>query len=632
MLEFIRSRAKGWFAWVIVGLITVPFALWGIQNYVGGGGPGYVAKVAGQEISQAQFDSTYQQQRSQLEQMFGGQLPEIFTEQMLRAQVIEQLVEHEMVIQAAVAQRMRISDRQLADVIRGVSAFQENGEFSQDLYVNLLRRQGMTPAMFEQRVRRDLIAEQFESGFTAAGFVTAAAIDDFIRLDRQQRQVDWLRIAASDFLGQVNVSDEAVEAYYDSNSQRYQTPEQVKVDYLEIRADQIGESMEVDEDEIRIRYDARLDSYRSPQERRASHILIRVDEGASDAEIRRARERAEGILARIRQGEDFATLASTESGDPGSAREGGDLGYFGRGMMVPSFEDVAYAMEIDQVSELVRSPFGFHIIRLDAVRGGEVKPYEEMREAIHSEIRNEQAAQRYYDLAERLTTYTYEQPDTLSIAAEELGLTVQTSAFLTRQGGEGIGQFPKVISAAFSDDVVGRGVNSEPVEISREHLLVLRLNTHQPAAIRPLAEVRDSILSTLRQQRAGELAGERADAIVQAIQAGEAPSQSAGANGMAWQVGIQLQRDSQELEPQVVDSVFAMSRPVAGKPGVEQVVLGNGDQVVTVLHQVVDGDPASAEPAQRERAEQLLLQADAKAISEALLADIREKTDITIRR
>lgn len=632
MLDFIRSRAQGWVAWVIVGFITVPFALWGIHNYVGGGGSDYVAKVAGEEISRNHFENTYQQHRMQLEQMFGGQLPEMLSEQMLRAQVLEQMVEHEMIIQAAVAQKMRISDRQLADVIRSVEAFYEGGRFSQEQYLNLLRRQGMSPAMFEQRVRRDLIAEQFDSGFSASAFVTPAMVDNFLRLEGQQREIDWLRVKAESFTAQVSIDEADIQAYYEGNSQRYQLPEQVKLDYLEIRADTLTEEVEASEDELRLRYEARLDNYRSPEERRASHILIRVDEGASEGAIRSARERAEALLGRLREGEDFATLASSESEDPGSATSGGDLGFFGRGMMVPSFEDVAFALETGQVSELVRSPFGFHIIRVEEVRGGELKPFEAVRADLQRELRFELASQRYYDLAERLATYTYEQSDTLQVAAEELGLRVQRSEFLTRQGGPGIGAHTKVITAAFSDDVLVRKVNSEPLDITRDHMIVLRLNEHRPATIRPLDEVRDAIVASLTAERASERAEARAAELLEQLRAGDSIELIAAAAAIESQTAVLFGRDSRELDAMALNALFAMPRPVDGSVVSQQLAVSGGDQMVLVLKQVIDADPAKADEAQREQVRQMLVRSDSDVASEAVLESLRAKTDIKLNR
>jgi peptidyl-prolyl cis-trans isomerase D len=632
MLDFIRSRAQGWVAWVIVGFITVPFALWGIQNYVGGGGSDYVAKVAGEEISRTHFENTYQQHRMQLEQMFGGQIPEALSEQMLRAQVLEQMVEHEMIIQAAVAQKMRISDRQLADVIRSVEAFNEDGRFSQEQYVNLLRRQGMSAAMFEQRVRRDLMAEQFDSSFSSSAFVTPAMVDNFLRLEGQQRETDWLRVKAESFTDQVSIDEADIQAYYEGNSQRYQLAEQVKVDYLEINAATLGEAVEVSEEELRLRYEARLDTYRSPEERRASHILIRVDEDASEGDIRRARERAEAVLTRLREGEDFATLANSESEDPGSASSGGDLGFFGRGMMVPSFEDVAFALETGQVSELVRSPFGFHIIRVEEVRGGELKPFDAVRADLQRELRFELASQRYYDLAERLATYTYEQPDTLQVAAEELGLTVQSSEFLTRQGGPGIGAHAKVITAAFSDDVLDRKVNSEPLDISRDHMIVLRLNEHRPATVRPLDEVRDEIVASLTRERASEMAAARAAELLEQIRTGASIEPLAAASGLESQTGVLLERETREFDAVALNALFAMPRPVDEAVVSQQLAVSGGDHMVLVLKQVIDADPAKADEAQREQIRQLLLRSEADVASEAVLESLRVKTDVKLNR
>lgn len=632
MLEFIRNRAKGWLAWVIVGLITVPFALWGIHNYIGGGGASYVAKVAGQEISQSQFENTYQQQRQQLEQMFGGQIPDMFSEQMLRAQVLEQMIEQEVVIQAALGLGMRVSDRQLANVIRSVDAFYEDGVFSQERYLNLLARQGMTPAMFEQRVRRDLLAEQLESGFSSTAFVTPQAIDAFIRLDRQQRSFEWLRVRASDFIAQLNITEADIQAWYESNAARYQTQEQVKLDYLEIRADQFVDATEVEEDELRMRYEARIDQYRSPEERRASHILVRLEDGASDAAIRAAREKAEALLARIRSGEDFATLATSESDDTGSAASGGDLGYFSRGMMVASFEDVAFALEAGQVSELVRSPFGFHIIRLEDARGGELTPYEVVREDLYREVKQERAERRYYEMVEGLANYTYEHQDSLSVAAEELGLPIQTTDFITRRGGAGIAANPRVLSAAFSDELLNRRINSDPLEISRDHTVVVRVNEHRAAALRPLDEVRDSIVAALHQQRSSELAREQAASLLTGIEQGTAMADFAAQTGVSIGSRQVIQRDSDGFEPDVIEAVFAMPRPASEGYTSHLLGLGNGDQLVLVLHEVVDADPAEADAAQRAQVEQLLRRVNAIASSEAMLSSIREKTDITIRR
>ncbi len=632
MLNYIRSRAQGWVAWVIVGIITVPFALWGIHNYVGGGGPTYLAKVGDAEIGQARFEETYQQQRQQFMQMFGGELPEMFSEQMLRAQVLEQMIEQEVLVQQAIEQKMRISNRQLAQVIRGVEVFHDNGAFSQERYVDILRRQAMTPAGFEQRLYRDLLAEQMESAFLGSAFTTTAQLDQMLRLDLQQRELSWLQIPANDFIAQLDISDAEIEQWYQANQERFQTPEQVRLDYLELRAEDFFRDIDVDEEELRIRYESRIDTYRSPEERRASHILVQIEDSPSDAQVRSARQRAEQILARIRDGEDFATLAVEESDDTGSAAQGGDLGFFGRGVMVASFEDVAFAMEEGQVSELVRSPFGFHIIRLEEVRGGEVKPFAELRDDLERELRQEIGNRRFLDAFEELASYTYEQPDTLSTAAEELGLPIQTSDVITRQGGPGIGSHGMVVQAAFSDDVLQREVNSDPIEITRDHVVVLRVNEHQPAAVRPLDEVRDDVIAVLQRERSTELARELAGRVKAAVDDGQVAMQAAEAFGYRWSVPSLIERDNRELNPMVLDTAFNMPRPAQGGHAMRLVEGNNGDQFLIKLHQVVDGDPAQASEQQRQRVEEMLLRAEANVVANGMLASMRERTDITIRR
>ncbi|HEX9802120.1 MAG TPA: SurA N-terminal domain-containing protein, partial [Gammaproteobacteria bacterium] len=485
MLEFIRSRARGWFAWVIVGMIIIPFALWGINSYIsGGGGDTSVARVGGAEISQGQLQNAFQQRRQRLQEMFGGTLPAMFSDEMIRGQVLEQLIEQEILVQVARDNGMRIGDSILAQTITGIDAFHEEGRFSNTRYQQLLRAQGMMPGMFEQRVRRDMLAAQYTGGISATSFITDADIDNYLRLQQQQRSVGYLTVASARFSDEVEISEDEIADYYQQQAQEFMQPERVKVDYLELNIDDLAKAITVDETAMRERYEARRINYASDEQRQASHILVQVPASAGDEQVNAQQSKAEAILARIRQGEAFADLAKAESDDPGSAGQGGDLGFFGRGVMDPAFEEAAFALKKGEVSELVRSSFGFHIIKLTDVRGGEVKPFEEVRAELQKEIQLERAEQQYYEMAEQLANLTYEHPESLGIAAEELQLPIKTSPFFTRDGGPGIAAEPKVTGAAFSEEILARGNNSETIELGRNHMVVLRLNDHQPESLR----------------------------------------------------------------------------------------------------------------------------------------------------
>lgn len=632
MLEYIRSRAQGVFAWLIVGAIILTFALFGINQYLSGGGDSSVATVDGAEISRMQLEQAYGQQRQRLVQMFGGKLPAMFTEKMLKQQALSQLVTKEVLVQAAYGNGIRIGDLQLAEIIRSAEVFHEDGSFSRSRYEQLLAQQGMSPGMFEAQVRRDMLAAQFESGYRDSSFVTTAEVDNLLRLQKQQRAVGYLNIALAPFSKAATVGDEEVTDYYQSNQSSFMRPERVKIDYLELDLQAFADAVTVTDAELRSRYEARKINYSTPQERRASHILIKVDENAPQSDVEAAREKAEALVSRIRAGEDFAELARENSDDPGSAKQGGDLGFFGRGAMVMEFEEAAFALQEGEVSEPVRSPFGFHIIKLTGIRGGEVKPFEAVKADIRKEIQNEQAEQRFYDMAEQLANLTYEHPESLQTASEVLGVAIKTSDYFTRQGGSGIAANPKITGAAFSEDVLVRGNNSETIELDRNRLVVLRVNDHQPEMVRPLDEVKASITATLKQNKASAEAEKLAASLLERLRAGEKPKALAAADGVTWQEKQTLLRDSDTTDPAILSTAFRLPEPQQGGFSSDTVTLSSGDLAVVVLYAVTDGDPESASEQERNMAEAQLLRATTDATSGAVMAGIRSRMDITIKQ
>lgn len=632
MLELIRSRAKGWFAWIIVGLIIIPFALWGVHQYIGAGGDNSVAKVDGVEISQGQLQTAFMQQRQRLQQMFGGKLPPMFSDEMIKSQVLQQLIEKQMLVQSAVDNGMRIGDATLASTITGIDAFQENGKFSTARYRQLLGAQGMTPGMFEQRVRRDMLASQFTGSITETAFVTRSDVDNYLRLQQQQRTLGYLNIVQSKFKDDVAVSDKEISDYYDQHSQDYMQPERVKVDYLELNLADLAASIDVDEAAMRERYEAHKINYRTPEQRKASHILIKVAKDASPEEVTAAKEKAEDILARIRKGEDFAELAKTESDDPGSAKQGGDLGFFGKGVMDPDFEKATFALKKGEISEPVRSSFGFHLIKLVDIKGGETKSFDEVKASIKKEIQNERAEKKYYDMAEQLANLTYEHPESLQVAADQLGLAIKTSAYFSRNGGAGIAKNPKVTAAAFSEDVLARGNNSESLELERNHIVVLHLKDHQPEALRPLEQVRTAIENTLKADKSKEKAKELATKLIERIRAGEKPEELAKEQGVEWSGEKTLGRDSNDIPRPVSSAAFAMPHPVEGKPVNKQIDLPTGDQAVIILYSIEEGKPDNADDKARREAETKLVQSVSRASEKSLLEGIRSRTDITTKK
>ncbi|MCW8917702.1 MAG: SurA N-terminal domain-containing protein [Gammaproteobacteria bacterium] len=633
MLQIIRDRAQGVFAWIIVGLITIPFALWGINSYFGGGGDDGVAEVDGVKISPREVQSAYQQQRDRLQQMFGGKIPEnLFSEEMMKAQVLQQLIEKEVLIQAAVENGLRIGDGQLANIITSIDAFAVDGRFDAEQYERVLARQGMSPRLFEQRVRRDLMASQLTDAIVNSEFTLPSEVDAHLRLQQQHRDIGYMVLPVSRFEDEVTVAAEELRAYYEENSRRYMEPEQVKIDYLELKTDDIATAMEVSDEELRLRYEAQKLNFRTPEERQARHLLIQADSSASVEERAAARLKAEELLQRLNSGEDFATLAQAESQDPGSARKGGDLGFFGKGVMDPAFEQAAFALKKGALSGVVESAFGFHIIKVEAIKGGESKPYEQVVVELKREIQQERAAEIYFDKAEQLANFTYEQPDTLSVAAEQLALEIKSSDYFSRSGGAGISSDGKIVTAAFSEDVLARGNNSAPIELGNDHLVVLRIKQHQPEALRPFEAVSAQIEATLKREKAMARAQETATNLLAKLQAGETPESLAASWQLEWQRQSGLQRDNKVVTSAIVQTAFRMPHPAEGTSHSELLTLASGDQALVAIYAVHSGDSSAVTANIRSDAAQRLERAANNGAEQALIAALRQRAEITIKQ
>ncbi len=629
MLDLIRQRAQGWIAWAIVILISIPFALWGVNEYFGGGRAAPAAEVDGVPISQAQLQRAYYQERQRMQEIMGANFkPELFPEEQIKLQVLQKLIRQQLILQAAASNGLRISDAHLSQNIRNVDAFQGENGFDRARYEQLLSQQGMQPAYFESQVRRDLMSQQLYRGFVDTDFTTEHQVDAYLRLQNQKRHIGYLRLPADRFSDDVEVSEEEVTAYYQENSDRFMVPERVKVAYLELDRAELASGIQVEESVLRARYEARKENYRTPEQRRARHILIAIDSEAGNDAVKAAEEKAREVLTRLKEGASFAELAEEYSDDPGSAKEGGDLGFFARGAMVPAFEDAVFSMEKGDVSDPVRSAFGIHIIKLEAVRESEVKPFSAVSDRIREDVRRERAEERFYDLADRLANLTYEQPDSLEPAAEELGLEIRETEPFPREGAkEGVAANNSFVEAAFSEDVLSGGNNSETVELESNHLVVLRVREHYPETRKPLADVQQSIRSMLLRERMAELTAEKATALAERVGAGEAPSEVAESVGQTWQEVSALERNASEPDRQIVAAAFRMSHPVGEAPTARAVTLRSGDQAVVALYSVEPGQTKVGEE-QRKQARQTVRQAASEAVYSGLVDSLWTRADI----
>jgi peptidyl-prolyl cis-trans isomerase D len=575
----------GWIAYGIIFLISIPFALWGVNSYLGGGEVAPAATVNGEEIGLRDLDQAYANYRQRLAQLFGGSIPaSLGDESVIRNRVLEQLIEETALRQYSEKQNYRIGDEELARIIRGMDEFKREGQFDAEIYQAQLRSIGYSPLGFEQQLRRSGSVEQFQKGIRATAFITPAGKKQYASLGNQTRRIRSLKYSVDP--ASIDIDANQIEQHYLSNADRYRSPETMKIDFIEVSLDSVKQNVDVDEDAVAARYQENLDAYTSAEIREASHILIKSQ---NDSESDAARARIDEIRTRIVNGESFSTLARQLSEDPGSAADGGNLGEIERGVMVPSFESTLFSMQLDELSEPVKTTFGWHLIKLHSISGGEAQSFESVRADLEDEIRTELAEVQIYEIVENLANIVYEQSDSLLPAAEQLGLTVQTSDWFNRLSGSGIAAEQKLRQLAFSAEILQQERNSEAIELGSERVVFIRLNQFKPAQSRPLEQVQDAVRSELLRNAISERGLKAGKEGLESLQAGKTLEELAS----EWSANLDdygfVERNQPQIDPDILQTGFAMAKPGQGLV-YDGRLLGSGDYVILELSAVISSD------------------------------------------
>lgn len=625
MLQSIRDGIQGWISALIIGVICVPFAFWGVTSYFTGGGEVVVADVDGGEISQRDFQQAYQS-RYQAEQRRLGNAADLIDEQSLKLQVLETMVSRESLTQHVSQGGYDISDAKLVEALRGNPYLQEDGEFSQSRYGQLLAALGMDAATYEESLRRSLRVGQLQNSLSETSLVSDAEVERLWKLQNQTRSVTAAQIKVAELAESMEVSAEDIKDWYEDNLDDYYTEERARVSYIELTVADLAGRVDVSDADIEERYEEDKDRYITPEQRRARHILIT---GTDDV----AEEKLKALKARIEAGEDFAELAKANSDDPGSAAEGGDLGLVSRGVMVKPFEEALFDLdEPGELSDIIETQFGLHLIRLDEIQEEQGQTLAEATVEIDTALRAEKAEELYVELLDQLSELSYENPAELESTAEALELTVRVSGWFTRDRGTGISADDDIRSAAFSNTVLQDKENSDVIELGDERAIVLRENGYEPAEQRSLADVSDEIEAALRNRLAAEKAEQIAEALVDAVEDdGRALSDAVKASGFeASDLGA-IKRDSSAMNAVALRDVFALPRPEADKPEVGSTELLNGDVVVYVLTAVNEADLTSdTAKAELEQLRDALEAQRGRSELFATLRDIRENTSVKL--
>lgn len=550
MFDAVRNNKR--IVQVFLALITLPFAFFGVESYVRSVGTGDdVARIGDVKISQQQFQQALREQQERLRNQMGGQFdPKMLDVPQARQAILDDLVDQQLLILEAGKRKLYASDEVVRRTIAGIDAFKIDGKFSPERYEVALKAQGMTPAGFEARLRQDLTLQQLATAVGQSGLVARTVSDRILAMQTERRDVQEYRIGPDVFLDKVKLADDAAKKFYDENSRQFEVPEQAKAEFVVLSMETIGAQLTVSEAEAKAWFDGHRDRFVQPEERRASHILIASEKIGKD----KARARAEALLQEIgKNPASFADLAKKNSDDPGSAAKGGDLGFFGRGMMVKPFEDATFLLKDGEISGIVESDFGFHIIKLTGIHAAKEKPFSEVRGEIEAELKKTAASRKFAEAAESFSNIVYEQSDSLKAAAEKFGLTVKQSEWLGRQANPANGPLAneKLLTALFAEDSVKNRRNTEAVEIGPNTLVAARIVDYKPAALQPFESVKVAIETMLRHQEAQALARKDGEARLEALRKGE--------DKLAWGAVKGVSRlDHNVLPPAAVATVFRM--------------------------------------------------------------------------
>lgn len=624
MLEAIRKHAKGWLAKVILALVAVTFALFGIDSYMTGDrSGGMVAEVGELGISRNELAREIQTQSDRMREALGPAFDPAVTETAdFRKQVLDSLIERKALLQDAQKHKFLAPDAYVASVLAQIPSFHQDGKFSQQRYEAVLRQNGRTPAAFENELRQSFMLETMTSPVTLATLPSSTSLTQIARLVAQQREIAWVDLPASTVAAQVKVTPADIERDYAANKAAFTEPEQVRAEYLVLDVAAVAAGIAVSEQDIAAYYQSHAEQFGQPEQRSASHILIAADRNADAAARAQAKAKAAGLYQTLQASPArFAELARTQSQDPGSAAQDGSLGSFGRGVMVKPFEDAVFSMKPNEIRGPVESDFGYHIIRLDRIQAAQTVPLAEVRAAVADELRKQQAQKAFADLADNFSNLVYENAASLQPAAAAAKLSVQQSGWMSAQSAPPPFNHATLSAALFSSESVKNRQNTEAIEVSPGTLVAARVIDHRPTRLRPLAEVSAAIEAKLRAEQSARLLLEKGEAKLKDLAKGE----EAGLTWSAFQVvGRQ---PSAALDAAGAKAVFRVSTETL--PAYTGYIRPDGSYRIVRVSRVVEA-PA-IDPMLQASIESGVAQAQQRADLQAMVALVKAGQKVKIK-
>ena len=600
MLEKFREGSQGPGAKIILGAVIVTFALAGVSSYLGSGSAQSVATVNGVDISTQALENQVRNDRARLESQQGDSFaarweqPEF--QNQVRQQSLNTLVAQNLLQQMTNELGLRIGDEKIRGYIFGMQEFQTDGVFNDERYISLLRQNGMTPAQFVERLRMDFAQQQLTDALVNSEFSLPSEVKQLAALQNQQRELSQLIVPVNKFASDVTVTDAEVSSYYEKNKAFFQTSQQASADYILVDMKSISADVELAADAAESYYNEHQSSYAQEDKRKVAHILVAFNDDESAAQ-----QKAQALLTQIQSGADFAELAKSSSDDTFSGENGGELDWLEKDIMDPAFETAAFSLvnHGDVTTELVRSDFGFHIIKLLAVKPGKVKVFADVKTTIETRLKDEQAVSRFDELVEQLAEQAFEVPDSLDIAAEETGLAIVATELFSADEIPAPLNDPKVAAILFDQDFIAEALNSEIIHLSDTQSVVVRINEYKPQTTKALADVNDEIVERLKATKAEKKALSFMTTVSAKINAGESVAAELASIDASFTAPEWLSRfDYTKADFKVLSKLFSMPKPAAAQASVATETSLNGDVTLLKFSSVRDAE-MNAEEATR---------------------------------
>ena len=629
MLAMIRDKATGWIAGVIVGLLVISFAFWGVSFYSGQAGEINVAKVNDADIPYQSFQRSFAQLRKQMQSVLGDSLS-LEEESLIKNQTVEKLIESELINQLVFDAKLNITSDKLVESIKNIEFFRGEEGFDRAKYERSINSIGMPPTIFEAQLRMDLLSEQLQAGFSETTFVLKPELDNILRLESQSRDITFTILGLPSFIEDGEISESDIQAYYQANPVLFRSDPQTKIEYLELSVKELAKNIESDEEILRNFYNDNKADYDIVEQRSVSKLFVNTGEKAPDEIIAKAKTIITSALEQVNNGDDFEEIVERAPEEKEVILEFSEHSFMSKGIMDKELDEFLFNSEEGATSEIIETKNGFNIIKVVEIRGGPENKFEKYAKEVEEDYKTKQAELQFFELSDQLATKAYENSDNLEIAAEAIDKEIIETDYFTRDNDlEGLLSKPAIIQKSFDPELINSGNNSDVIEISDNHIIVLRVLDYKEAYTRPLEEVSTEVIASIRLKLATDKINEVGDAIVTELKSGVSPEEITSYSGIEWTTAEKVKRDDVSVNRAILRSTFEVGRPSADEPIITSQNLGSGDYAIIIVSNAYD-EISEVDEEQKKSTDLKLRRLLSTGEWQDLLRDVRKNSSIRI--